>query len=61
MNFAQKYRQPIRGFKTSTKDLFLPDYKLKSLGKTLQIQTYSLKHNSFQRDIIDVGSRKNQN
>jgi hypothetical protein len=38
---AIKYRQPIREFKTSTKDLFFTDYKLKPLHETLQRQTYS--------------------
>jgi hypothetical protein len=58
INFALKYRHPIRGFKTSTKDLFLSDQKLKPLRETLQRQTYSPKHNSFQMDIIDVRNKK---
>jgi hypothetical protein len=63
INFALKYHRPIRGFKDSPKDLFLPDHKLKSLCETLQRQTYSPKHNSFQMDIINVrpvGKNKNQ-
>jgi hypothetical protein len=58
--FALKYRQPIRGFKTQKGTSFLPDYKLKSLRETLQRQTYSPKHNSFQMDIIDVISEDNK-
>jgi hypothetical protein len=57
-DFALKYRQPIRGFTISTKDLFLSDYKLKLLRETLQRQIYSPKHNSFQMDIIDVRNKK---
>jgi hypothetical protein len=60
-DFALKYRQTIRGFKTSTKDLFLSDQKLKPLRETLQRQNYSPKHNSFQMDIIDVHNKKNKN
>jgi hypothetical protein len=59
-DFALNYRQPIRGFKTSQKDIFLSDPKLKPLRETLQKQTYSPKHNSFQMDIIDVRSGKNK-
>jgi hypothetical protein len=58
--FALKYSQPNRGFKTSTKDLFLFDYKLKPLRQTLQRQIYFPKNNSFQMDIIDVHSGKNK-
>jgi hypothetical protein len=59
-NFALKYRQPIRGFKTSQKDLFLSDPKLNPLCETLQRQTYSPKHNPFQMDIIDIRGGKNK-
>jgi hypothetical protein len=62
-DFALKYRQPIRGFKTSTKDLFLSEHKFKPLRETHQRQTYSPKKNSFQRKIIDfrpIGKNTNQ-
>jgi hypothetical protein len=44
-DFALKYRQPIRGFKDPkiTKDLFLPDHKLKPIRETLQRNPYSPK------------------
>jgi hypothetical protein len=60
--FALKYRQPMRGFKNlqDPKNVFLPDPKLKPLRETLQRQTYSPKHNSFQMDIIDVRGWKNK-
>jgi hypothetical protein len=38
--FALKYRQPIRGFKTSPKDLFLPDHKLKLYMKLFKINIF---------------------
>jgi hypothetical protein len=53
-DFALKYRQLMRGFKTQKETSFLPDYKLKLLTETLHRQTYSPKHNSFQMDIIDI-------
>jgi hypothetical protein len=60
-DFALKYRQPIRGFKISIQNTFLPDHKLKPLKETLQRQTYSPKYNSFQMDIFDVHNKKNKN